>query len=139
MDFPEIIDKKVCHVETLREEKRLRTEELQTMNMVNNHKPSAVSVPQREQNKLEEGFMKLIEFKQIKDYTFFLKFQNGEVKETDLKDLIGKHVSPENLHTAKMNTEWGCLEFLSGAVDIEPKTLYKYAAKKTAYTEAYHD
>ncbi len=76
--------------------------------------------------------MKLIESKQIKEYNFLLKFQNGEVKEIDLKDLIGKYVSTENLHTSKVNSEWGCLEFLSGAVDIEPKTLYKYATKKTA-------
>ena len=25
-----------------------------------------------------------------------------------------------------LNQEWGCLEFKNGAVDIEPKTLYKF-------------
>ncbi len=106
------------------------------MGKVNNHKPLRVSAPSRESNKLGENLMKLIECKQIKDYIFFLKFQNEETKETDLKELIGKYISIENLHTAKINSEWGCLEFLSGAVDIEPKTLYKYAAKKTAHSLA---
>ncbi len=30
------------------------------------------------------------------------------------------------LQTARINKEWGCLEFKDGAVDIEPVTLYKY-------------
>lgn len=75
--------------------------------------------------------MKLIEFKQKKEYHFILKFMNGEVKEVDLKELIGKHVSLIDLKSAKLNEEWGCLEFKSGMVDIEPKTLYKYASQKT--------
>jgi hypothetical protein len=74
--------------------------------------------------------MKLIDCKQKKDYIFLLTFQNGEVKETDMKDLIVKFVTLDDLHTAKVNPEWGCLEFLSGNVDIEPKTLYKYASQR---------
>ena len=31
------------------------------------------------------------------------------------------------LNTAQLNKDWGCLEFNDGAVDIEPKTLYRYA------------
>lgn len=54
-------------------------------------------------------------------------FLNGEEIETDLKNLIGKYVSLEDLHTAGINEEWGCLEFLAGNADIEPMTLYKYA------------
>ncbi len=46
--------------------------------------------------------------------------------EVDLKDLISKYVTPEELQTAKVNQEWGCLEFKDGLVDIEPKTLYKF-------------
>lgn len=80
--------------------------------------------------------MKLIDCKQKKDYIFLLTFQNGEVKETDIKDLIVKYVTLDDLHTAKINSEWGCLEFLSGNVDIEPKTLYKYASQKKAHTLA---
>ncbi len=71
--------------------------------------------------------MKLIDFKQRKDYLFILKFINQEEIETDLEQLIGSYVSVDRLNTARLNTEWGCLEFESGMVDIEPKTLYKYA------------
>ena len=44
----------------------------------------------------------------------------------DLKTLIGSHVALEALNTARIDTEWGCLEFKNGSVDIEPKTLYRY-------------
>jgi hypothetical protein len=74
--------------------------------------------------------MKLIDCKQKIDYIFLLTFQNGEVIETDIRDLIVKYVTLDDLQTAKINSEWGCLEFLSGKVDIEPKTLYKYASQK---------
>jgi hypothetical protein len=47
-------------------------------------------------------------------------------KESDLKALIGTFVEEGQLNTAKIDTEWGCLEFKNGAVDIERKTLYHY-------------
>ena len=68
--------------------------------------------------------MKLINFKQKQGYCFILTFENGETKESDLTELIGNYVSLECLNTARINTEWGCLEFKDGRVDIEPKTLY---------------
>ena len=71
--------------------------------------------------------MKLKHFKQLDLYRFVLTFENGEIIEADLQDLIGQHVASELLHTAHIDPEWGCLEFLGGKVDIEPKTLYRYA------------
>jgi hypothetical protein len=71
--------------------------------------------------------MKLIKFKYLKGYVFILTFENGETKETDLTSLLAKHVDENNLNTAQLNKDWGCLEFNDGAVDIEPKTLYRYA------------
>ncbi len=74
--------------------------------------------------------MKLVEFKHLKGYFFILTFENGETKETDLTSLLAKHVDETNLSTAQLNKDWGCLEFNGGAVDIEPKTLYRYATKE---------
>jgi len=71
--------------------------------------------------------MKLIKITHLTDYKFILFFENGESKETNLKELIAKHVNIEQVKTAKINPEWGCLEFNAGKVDIEPKTLYKFA------------
>ncbi len=71
--------------------------------------------------------MKLIRFTHRTNYQFILFFENGTNKECDLKELIGKHVSPQQLKTAQINKDWGCLEFNDGMVDIEPKTLYHYA------------
>lgn len=77
--------------------------------------------------------MKLIGFKQKRDYLFALTFENGEQKEADLKELLGNYVSVELLSTARIDPEWGCLEFKDGMVDIEPKTLYKSVMGKTGY------
>ena len=71
--------------------------------------------------------MKLRQFEQIHAYRFLLSFENGEIWEADLKDLIGRYVTVDDLHTAHVDSDWGCLEFLGGRVDIEPKTLYRYA------------
>jgi len=71
--------------------------------------------------------MKLIKFTHQKGYQFILFFENGQSKECGLKELIGKHVSLQQIKTAQINTEWGCLEFNDGMVDIAPKTLYHYA------------
>jgi hypothetical protein len=71
--------------------------------------------------------MKLKQFKQIQGYRFLLVFQNGESRETDLQALIGDYVSLELLNTARIDQDWGCLEFKEGLVDIAPKTLYHLA------------
>ncbi|MEY4768709.1 MAG: hypothetical protein RL637_1348 [Pseudomonadota bacterium] len=73
--------------------------------------------------------MKLVNFESQHDYIFMLTFENGEKIEVDLSELIKKHVREKNLNTAQINKEWGCLEFNNGMVDIEPKTLYRYAVK----------
>jgi hypothetical protein len=70
--------------------------------------------------------MKLKNFQQKKDYEFVFVFENGEQKQSDIKDLVAKYLSKDELQTARVNAEWGCLEFKDGAVDIEPNTLYKY-------------
>lgn len=64
--------------------------------------------------------MKLKNFTQKEGYKFQLVFENGEIKETDLKNLIGHHVSLDDVKTARIDSEWGC-----GVIDITPKTLYK--------------
>lgn len=71
--------------------------------------------------------MKLKHFEHYDGYRFLLTFENGEVKEADLIDLIGHYVSVDALSTARIDPEWGCLEFNGGRVDIEPKTLYRFA------------
>ncbi len=73
--------------------------------------------------------MKLQEIKHQHDYEFLLTFANGESANVDLKTLISPHVKPQETHTAKINQEWGCLEFKGGAVDVEPKTLYHWTKK----------
>lgn len=75
--------------------------------------------------------MKLVNFKHQHDYLFTLVFENGESKETDLSTLIEKYVSPSNLNTAHLNSDWGCLEFNNGMVDIDPKTLYCHAVSNS--------
>lgn len=70
--------------------------------------------------------MKLQECKQIDGYRFYLKFDDGVAKEVNLQDLISNKVNDSELSSAMIDSEWGCLEFKNGLVDIEPKTLYKY-------------
>lgn len=70
--------------------------------------------------------MKLKDFEHCDAYRFLLTFENGEVKEADLFDLIGHYVSLDALNTARIDPEWGCLEFNGGSVDIEPNTLYRF-------------
>jgi len=41
--------------------------------------------------------------------------------------LIGHYVALDALNSARIDTEWGCLEFNDGKIDIEPKTLYEFA------------
>lgn len=70
--------------------------------------------------------MKLKHVEHHDAYRFLLTFENGEIKEADLFDLIGHYVSLDALNTARIDPEWGCLEFNGGKVDIDPKTLYKF-------------
>ena len=67
------------------------------------------------------------QFAHLDAYRFLLTFENGVAKEADLIDLIGYHASMDGLNTARIDPEWGCLEFKGGQVDIEPKTLYQFA------------
>jgi len=71
--------------------------------------------------------MKLKHFEHIDVYRYLLIFENDEHKEVDLIELIGNYVSLDQLNTAHIDPEWGCLEFNGGQVDIEPKTLYQFA------------
>lgn len=71
-------------------------------------------------------FMKLKEIKHQHNYEFLLTFANGETANVDLESLISSYVKPQEINTAHINQEWGCLEFKGGAVDIEPKTLYQF-------------
>ncbi|RLA06518.1 MAG: hypothetical protein DRQ51_09205 [Gammaproteobacteria bacterium] len=73
--------------------------------------------------------MKLVSFKNIKDYHFSLKFENNFFKDKNLEKLIKNKVKITDLKTAKINTEWGCLEFNNGKIDIEPATLYKFCTQ----------
>ena len=76
--------------------------------------------------------MKLKHFEHIDAYRYLLIFENDEQKDVDLIDLIGIHVSLEQLNTAHIDPEWGCLEFNAGFVDIEPKTLYQFVMGEAA-------
>lgn len=64
--------------------------------------------------------MKLSRFTHLYDYVFSLDFANGETIESNLADLIGNHVDLQNLNTARIDPDWGCLEFSSGMQWIVP-------------------
>ncbi len=70
--------------------------------------------------------MKLENFKNF-GFNFLLFFTNGEIFTVDIHPLIGKYVSEDDLNSARIDSEWGCLEFRNGIVDIDPTTLYRYA------------
>jgi len=70
--------------------------------------------------------MKLIKYKNTNGYNFYFEFANRVKGEVNIQTLIGKYVTNNELSTANLNQEWGCLEFKNGLVDIEPKTLYKF-------------
>ncbi len=80
--------------------------------------------------------MKLKNFKNS-GFNFLLFFANGEMINVDLHPLIGEHVSEEALNSARIDCEWGCLEFCNGVADIDPKTLYRYAVKHGEYKPIY--
>lgn len=73
--------------------------------------------------------MKLKQIEHIEGYRFILTFENGEIIQADLKELIGSFVAEDAVHTARIDPDWGCLEFNQGAVDIESKTLYRYVCE----------
>ena len=70
--------------------------------------------------------MKLKQIKHDHNYQFFLTCTNQEMAKVDLEQLIAKYVNSEEIKTARVNQEWGCLEFKNGAFDIKPKTLDKF-------------
>jgi hypothetical protein len=71
--------------------------------------------------------MKLNKVEHRGSYVFALTFNNDELIETDLSSLIEHHVAVSEVNSARIDPDWGCLEFKNGAVDIEPKTLYQWA------------
>jgi hypothetical protein len=75
--------------------------------------------------------MKLRTFEHLDHYRFRLVFENGETRDKDLRELICGHVGEDDLETARIDPEWGCLEFKEGMVDIEPKTLFRFATATT--------
>lgn len=70
--------------------------------------------------------MRLKNFEIENNYIFRVEFENGESKVVDLKPLIESKISLSEIKTARIDKDWGCLEFKDGLVDIEPKTLYKF-------------
>ncbi|MCB2262336.1 MAG: DUF2442 domain-containing protein [Candidatus Thiosymbion ectosymbiont of Robbea hypermnestra] len=70
--------------------------------------------------------MKLQSF-QNTGFEFSLLFANGEIILVDLQPLIGAYISEEDLVSAQIDPDWGCLEFRNGAIDIDPTTLHRYA------------
>ena len=79
--------------------------------------------------------MKLERFQHFDGYSFELVFENGQTLKVNLQELIGQYVSLDEVKTARIDPEWGCLEFNDGKADIEPKTLYQFAIK-TAIQQA---
>ena len=71
--------------------------------------------------------MRFRQIEHLEAYRCVLTFENGDRREVDLQELIGQHVALGDVQTARIDPEWGCLEFLNGRVDIEPETLYRYA------------
>ena len=74
--------------------------------------------------------MKLRQIEQREGYRFRLIFENGEVWEADLQGLIGQHVPEAVLPSARIDPDWGCLEFLEPLADVEPKTLYRFVCSQ---------
>jgi hypothetical protein len=70
--------------------------------------------------------MKLKSFENI-GFQFSLTFVNGRTLQVNIQPLLGAYLSEQELTSARIDPDWGCLEFCDGAVDIEPMTLYRYA------------
>ena len=45
------------------------------------------------------------------DFEFVLEFENHQLFEINLKELISEKIKKRELQTAKIDEEWGCLEF----------------------------
>lgn len=80
--------------------------------------------------------MKLKDFTHKNDYVFHLVFDDAKTVDVDLMPLLGGYVEPEALMTAQLDTEWGCLAFKDGMVDIEPKTLYQFSLSHNLQRDA---
>ena len=70
--------------------------------------------------------MKLLNFKNYENYIFDFTFENSTLMKIDISNLIKSKVTRQELKTAHIDKDWGCLEFNNGMVDIEPKTLYHF-------------
>ena len=79
--------------------------------------------------------MKLIRFERGAGFEFALTFEDGERVTVNLEPLIGRYLSPDELATAEIDPDWGCLQFQDGNVDIEPTTLYRYALQSSGASE----
>jgi hypothetical protein len=70
--------------------------------------------------------MKLVEFSYLESHCFQLSFEDGSVLEADLSELLRKHLPLNQIHSARIDPDWGCLEFNEGRVDITPQTLLRF-------------
>jgi len=70
--------------------------------------------------------MKLLKFDPLGNYKFRFHFENGETIESNLQSLLVKKVTRDQLHTARIDPDWKCLEFDGGMIDIAPRTLYEF-------------
>lgn len=64
------------------------------------------------------------------NYIFDLEFKDGLNKNIDLPESIKDKVAVEESKTDNIDKDWRCLEFNSGIVDIESKTLYDFTKRK---------
>jgi len=71
--------------------------------------------------------MKLNHFKYCENYIFEFDFENGIHKIVDISALVKSKLTLEDLNSAHIDKDWGCLEFKDGMVDIDPKTLYNFS------------
>jgi len=71
--------------------------------------------------------MRLKEFKKQNDYIFNLRFEDGTKRTVDISALVNSKVKVNELKSAKIDNDWGCLEFKDGMIDIDPKTLYNFS------------
>ncbi len=70
--------------------------------------------------------MQLLKCENLGNYHFSLQFKEENFENINLKNLIASKIKQKALQTASVNSEWGCLEFENGLVDIEPKTLFEF-------------
>lgn len=70
---------------------------------------------------------KLVSARHLEHYLFFLEFSGGKRLGCDLSPLLAAHLKESDLDSMKVDPDWGCLEFLDGQVDIDPRTLFRWA------------